>query len=457
MNQNQLVNYQADKIEMALWAHHIYGCHVEGGLILPRFTRHFISLPPGVRPEAISNLSRALAHQLGVSDLRISQDDHGRVVVDIPRADARPVSLLAVAGMLPRSLPRHTAILGLDHDAGQPLLLSLPSPDVAHVLVAGHTGSGKTELAKTIAASLAMYNRPWELQIILIDPKYHRFQPLSHLPHLLTGRVIADLHDSLAILRRMVVLMEDRGQDGVADPRLVLVIDELADLVVQGGDQFRQDLERLLQRGREAGIHVVACTQKPTVDAIGSLVKGNFPVRLVGAVANAEDAKIASGLPATGAEKLRGRGDFLLAWQGQVTRFQAALLTQPLLDRIAACRPRSGPVLELPSPLAGGSRRGVEDRLSPLLRLLPGGLHRDYQDAQRIAEDGGFVARYWDPARGELAYGYQTALAHHLGVENVGNHRGRILRVAALIVEILKTSNTSNVAGPSHSADFPGA
>jgi DNA segregation ATPase FtsK/SpoIIIE-like protein len=86
--------------------------------------------------------------------------------------------------------------------------------------------------------------------------------------------------------------------------------------------------------GGAAGVHVIACTQKPTVDAIGSLVKSNFPVRLVGSVASAEDAKVASGLPGTGAEKLLGRGDFLLVVKGEVVRFQAAYVSEGEVEAI---------------------------------------------------------------------------------------------------------------------------
>jgi DNA segregation ATPase FtsK/SpoIIIE-like protein len=107
----------------------------------------------------------------------------------------------------------------------------------------------------------------------------------------------------------------------------VVAIDELADLVVAGGPGVARSITRLTQRGREAGLHVIACTQKPTVDAIGSLVKSNFPARLVGSVASAEDAKVASGLPGTGAEKLLGRGDFILVVKGEVVRFQAAYVS----------------------------------------------------------------------------------------------------------------------------------
>jgi S-DNA-T family DNA segregation ATPase FtsK/SpoIIIE len=94
-----------------------------------------------------------------------------------------------------------------------------------------------------------------------------------------------------------------------------------------GGKEVEHALTRLLQRGRGAGIHIIACVQKPTVAIIGSLVKSNFPVRIVGSVASPEDAKVASGLAGTGAEKLLGRGDFLVIAQGQVMRLQAAYVS----------------------------------------------------------------------------------------------------------------------------------
>jgi S-DNA-T family DNA segregation ATPase FtsK/SpoIIIE len=120
--------------------------------------------------------------------------------------------------------------------------------------------------------------------------------------------------------------MERRDAEGRSEPRLVVVLDELADLLLVGGQAMGETITRLTQRGREAGIHLVACTQKPTAALVGGLMKSNFPVRLVGSVASAEDARVAAGLGGTGAERLLGQGDFLLVAKGQVTRLQAAYL-----------------------------------------------------------------------------------------------------------------------------------
>jgi S-DNA-T family DNA segregation ATPase FtsK/SpoIIIE len=115
-----------------------------------------------------------------------------------------------------------------------------------------------------------------------------------------------------------------------------VLIDELADLCMVGGRSVQDALARLAQRGREAGLHLVACTQRPTAAAIGSLVKSNFPVRVVGSVASAEDAKVASGLPGTGAERLLGGGDFVVVARGEQIRVQAAYISPRDCERMAA-------------------------------------------------------------------------------------------------------------------------
>jgi DNA segregation ATPase FtsK/SpoIIIE, S-DNA-T family len=119
-------------------------------------------------------------------------------------------------------------------------------------------------------------------------------------------------------------------------PRLVVAVDELADLLQTGGKPVVDSLTRLTQRGREAGIHVVAATQRPSAALVGGLMKANFPVRLVGSVVSPEDAKVASGVAGSEAERLLGRGDFLLVAKGQMIRFQAAYAADDELAAIVA-------------------------------------------------------------------------------------------------------------------------
>jgi S-DNA-T family DNA segregation ATPase FtsK/SpoIIIE len=150
--------------------------------------------------------------------------------------------------------------------------------------------------------------------------------------------------------------MERRDRLGRVSPRILLAVDEMADLMQVGGKGVAEPLTRLTQRGRKAGVHVLACTQKPTAAVVGSLVKANFPLRLVGSVASPEDARVAAGMGGTGAEKLLGRGDFLLVNKGQVVRFQAAWVDEmEIVKRSQEVRQRKaiGERASLPQPSAG--------------------------------------------------------------------------------------------------------
>ncbi|MBI3740264.1 MAG: DNA translocase FtsK, partial [Chloroflexi bacterium] len=215
--------------------------------------------------------------------------------------------------------------LGLDAE-GVPLLLRMSSPDVAHCLIAGTTGSGKTELLRAIIASFVQHQKARDVQLALFDPKFHGLAPFADAAHLLFN-IVADPAEIILRLDYLVSEMERRDREQITRPRIVIGIDELADILQTGGAPVEELLTRLVQRGRSAGISVIACAQKPTARAVGSLMKANFPVRIVGRVASAEDARVASGISGSGAEKLAGRGDFLLIAGGQVIRFQAAHLS----------------------------------------------------------------------------------------------------------------------------------
>ena len=333
------LHLQADRIEQVLSSYKIPS-RVTGGTITPRLVRYQLSTPLGVKVKRVAGLSEEIALGLGAGSCRVYREE-GLVQVEVPRDDPQVVHLLPLcrelvtAGSRGRdTVPPVTAVLGLDHE-GAPLLLRLPSPNVAHVLIAGTTGSGKTALARTIVTSLALFNSQRALQLVLIDPKGRGFKPFSGLPHLLVP-VVTCVGEALPLLERLVAEMERRDGEGRCEPRLVVVLDELADLVQVGGSGMERALTRLTQRGREAGLHLVACTQKPTAGVIGGLVKSNFPVRLVGSVASPEDAKVASGLAKTGAECLLGQGDFLVVAKGQVSRMQAAYVEPDVLGRMAS-------------------------------------------------------------------------------------------------------------------------
>jgi len=363
-----VLDYQADQIERVLYSHKV-PARVLGGVVTPRCVRFEVLPAAGATVHSLARLSEEIALWLGSRSVRV-QRQGGRVSIEVPRAEGEVVNLLPLVARL-GDVPRHTAVLGLD-DEGVPLLLRLTSPEVGHVLVAGTTGSGKTALVRTMLVSLALHNRQGELQLLVIDPKGRSFGMLDGLPHLLRP-VVRRPEEARQVLEELVAEMVRRDQQGIQEPRLVVVIDEMADLVTAGGPEVVRCITRLTQRGREAGLHVVGCTQKPTVEAIGSLVKSNFPVRLVGSVVSTEDGRVATGLKASGAEKLLGRGDFVLVIKGEVVRFQAAYVGGEEARRVVE-RLRQGGHGSRRWPaevlIGGGARPGHQPSDGPVGRQL---------------------------------------------------------------------------------------
>ncbi len=327
----RLYEMQAARIETVLEAHKV-PARVWQATVTPRFVRFDVTTALGTRVNKVSNLAEELAFSLGARSTRVYREG-GVLHVEVPRDTPRLVELLDLCGRL-RAVPPLCAVLGVD-EGGVPLLLRLDSPDVAHVLVAGTTGSGKTALMRTLLLSLAMHNHPGRLQMALIDPKGRGLAPLGRLPHVWRGQGVAEeIGETTQVLEALVTEMARRDAARQRLPRLVVAVDELADLLVAGGREVGEALTRLTQRGREAGIHVVAATQRPSAALVGGLMKANFPVRLVGSVVSAEDAKVAAGVGGTEAERLLGRGDFLLVAKGQVIRFQSAYATSAQMDEM---------------------------------------------------------------------------------------------------------------------------
>lgn len=322
------LHFQADMIESVLASHRIMG-RVTGGSVTPQLVRFHLAPALGTKVSQITRLSEELALALGTSSCRIVR--RGQVVdLEFPRREQSAVNLFDLVDKLDH-VPPYTTVLGLDGN-GAPILLRLASPDVPHVLISGTTGSGKTALARAMITSLALFNSPSELGLLLIDPKGRGYAPFATLPHLLAP-IAQKPEDAVSALEWLVTEMERRDRERITLPRIVTFIDELADLALVAGPTLTAALTRVSQRGREAGLHLVCCTQKPSSAIVGSLVKANFPARLVGAVASAEDAKVASGIPRSGAERLVGRGDFLLVVHATTHRLQAAYATEHELTR----------------------------------------------------------------------------------------------------------------------------
>ena len=207
-----------------------------------------------------------------------------------------------------------TALLGVATD-GVPLMIRLASPDVTHVLITGVKGSGKTEAVKAILASLVLYQNHREIQLLLIDPKATGFEFLTSSPHLL-GDIATTPEACAQHMRWLESELERRENQDVSRPRLVVVVDELADLVMHGGREFQVHLARLAQRGRASGISLIVCNNKVNATDLNSGLRSHFPVRLAGKSASGND----------GAERLLARGEFILMAGGERVRFQSAYL-----------------------------------------------------------------------------------------------------------------------------------
>jgi S-DNA-T family DNA segregation ATPase FtsK/SpoIIIE len=320
---------EANCIETVL-LNHKSPARVTGGRVTPRTIQFHLQLAPTTRVGKVEALDEEIALALGAPAARVNRSN-GRINVEVPRENPTQVSLLDLAWRLSQDRQLEsalqvpgTALLGLDAE-GVPLLVRLASPEVTHILVAGTTGSGKTELTRTILASLVYFQKPREIQLLLVDPKGSASKLFEGLPHFLSATTRTP-EETSSLLRWLESEMERRQDEGITCPRIILALDEMADLFLQGGQELQVHLSRLAQRGRTAGISIIACTQKPSSSAIGSLVKGNFPVRLVGKVTSADEARVASGLGGTGAERLAGRGDFVLVAGGEIVPFQAAYL-----------------------------------------------------------------------------------------------------------------------------------
>jgi DNA segregation ATPase FtsK/SpoIIIE, S-DNA-T family len=368
---------QAARIESVLNAHKV-PARVWQATVTPRFIRFDVTTALGTRVNKVSSLAEELAFSLGARMTRVYREG-GVLHVEVPRETPRTVDLLALCGKL-QKVPPDCAVLGVD-EGGVPLLLRIDSPDVAHVMVAGTTGSGKTAVLRTLLLSLAMHNHPGQLQLVLIDPKGRGLAPLAGLPHVWQNQgIVQDMADVAQTLQALVTEMTQRDVARRSRPRIVIGIDELADLLTVGGKPVAEALTRLTQRGREAGLHVVAATQKPAATLVGSLVKANFPVRLVGSVVSPEDAKVAAGVASTGAERLLGRGDFLLVAKGQTIRFQAAYAGSGQMTVIVA-RVRAGGRRRRSWHLEGGAGQA----------LPPGSSLGDSLPSGRAAPDQGDV------------------------------------------------------------------
>ncbi|MEA4909339.1 MAG: DNA translocase FtsK, partial [Anaerolineaceae bacterium] len=307
-----------------------------------------------VRVAQISALSKDLALALSAERLRIEAPIPGQsfVGIEVPNAHSTIVRLRSLIES--EAFQRMNAPLGIalgKNVSGHPLVADLGR--MPHLLIAGTTGSGKSVAIAAITTCLVMNNTPDRLHLAMLDPKMVELVRFNGLPHLL-GKVETEPERMLGVLRwalnemdqRYRLLetakvrdlegynrrMERRGQPTL--PRIVVLIDELADLMMSAPDQTEHSLVRLAQLARATGMHLVVATQRPSTDILTGLIKANFPARLSFTVASSVDSRVI--LDMNGAETLLGRGDmlFLNPEVGTPVRSQGVMVTDHEVERV---------------------------------------------------------------------------------------------------------------------------
>ena len=294
----------------------------------PVVTQYELEPDASVRVSKIEALADDLAMALSARSIRIEAPIPGRSVVgiEIPNRDSNVVGLKSIF----EEVEFADSSQGLTFALGRDVAGAARATDLTkmpHLLIAGATGSGKSVMVNALIASLLFRCRPDELRLILIDPKRVELSGYNGLPHLLVP-VITEAEKASAALRWTVLEMENRyrlfaeaGARNIAaynearvDPNdripfIVVIIDELADLMMQDGRSTEEPIVRIAQKARATGIHLVLATQRPSVNVVTGLIKANIPSRIAFSMASQIDSRTV--LDAPGAEDLIGRGDML--------------------------------------------------------------------------------------------------------------------------------------------------
>lgn len=323
----------------------------------PSVTKFEIKPELGVRVSKISNLANDIKMALAATDLRIEAPIPGKsaVGIEIPNVEKTPVQMKELMQSIPKEFDSKKLLFCLGKDlTGDNVYGELNR--MPHLLIAGATGSGKSVCVNSIICSLLLRTKPDEVKMILIDPKKVEFTPYNDVPHLLAP-VITDGDLANKGLKVVVEMMDHRydlfGNLGVRNiqayneyvlnhpdehlkplPRLVVIIDELADLMLVAAKEVEASVQRITQLARAAGIHLVVATQRPSVDVITGVIKANIPSRIAFAVSQAVDSRTI--LDQAGAEQLLGNGDMLYLPNGETSpkRIQGVYIKDEEVNRI---------------------------------------------------------------------------------------------------------------------------
>ena len=297
----------------------------------PSITRYELELEAGVKLNKLTNLADDIALSLGISGVRIAPipDKISIVGIEVPNRMVSAVTLREIieSQAFQNAKSRLSFAVGKDV-SGNPVVGDISK--LPHMLIAGTTGSGKSVCMNSLILSLMYKSSPDEVKFIMVDPKMVELGIYNGIPHLLIP-VVTDPKKAAGALQWAVTEMLKRyrlfadagvrdlnGYNALCDknpgelqkmPRIVVVIDELADLMLVASKEVEESICRVAQMGRASGMHLVIATQRPSADVITGLMKANIPSRIAFAVSSAMESRII--LDTQGAEKLVGKGDML--------------------------------------------------------------------------------------------------------------------------------------------------
>lgn len=326
------VQESAQKLEESLLNFNI-PAKVVRVVIGPAVTRYELEMPVGISVKKILSHQDDIAYSIASNgNIRIEAPILGRsaVGIEVPNAKITTIGIKEIINSREFMEAKAPLTFALGKDINGDIKLC-DLDQMPHLLVAGATGSGKSVCLNSIIISLIYKTSPEDLRLILIDPKRVEFSIYDGLPHLLQPRIISEIDKAINALnwalaemeRRYGLLQEARARNldeynmsqAVVSgeqpklPKIVFIIDELADFMIQAKKELEDKIARLAAKARAAGIHLILATQRPSVNVITGTIKANLPSRIAFAVMSYVDSKTI--IDSAGAEKLLGKGDML--------------------------------------------------------------------------------------------------------------------------------------------------